>query len=84
MIVWQKVYLIMACLMLIEYSTTILSPEPNIKRKNSFIKLNDQIKFLISFLISISIFILVYSQVKSPINIYSPIGNFLLLFLNFL
>ena len=80
-IVWQKVYLIMACLMLIGVFTTILSPEPNIKRKNSFIKLNDQIKFLISFLISISIFILVYSQVKSPINIYSPIGNFLFTFL---
>ena len=63
--VWQKVYLIMAFLMLIGVFTTIFSPEPNIKRKESFIKFNDQIKFLVSFLVAISIFILVYSQIKN-------------------
>ena len=82
--VWQKVYLIMAFLMLIGVFTTIFSPEPNIKRKESFIKFNDQIKFLVSFLVAISIFILVYSQITNPLNSNSPIENFIFTFLKLL
>ena len=79
--VWQKVYLIMAFLMLIGVFTTIFSPEPNIKRKESLIKFNDQIKFLVSFLVAISIFILTYSQITNPLNSNSPIENFIFTFL---
>ena len=59
--VWRKVYLIMALLMLIGVFTTLYSPEPNVNRKISLFSLNDQLRFLISFFLAISMFIFTYS-----------------------
>jgi MFS transporter, PAT family, beta-lactamase induction signal transducer AmpG len=79
--VWQKVYIIMAGLMFIGVVTTMLSPEPNINRKNSIIKINDQLKFFFSFIFAISIFILSYSQISSQFEFNSPIKQFIFTFL---
>ena len=75
--VWKKVYLIMALLMLIGVFTTLSSPEPNIKRKVSNLSFPDQLRFLISFILAIIIFVVTYSLLKNPLNNEDPVINFL-------
>ena len=75
--VWKKVYLIMALLMLVGVFTTLSSPEPNIKRKVSNLSFPDQLRFLISFILAIIIFVVTYSLLKSPLNNEDPLINFL-------
>ena len=75
--VWKKVYLVMASLMLVGVFTTLSSPEPNIKRKVSNFSFQDQLRFLISFILAIIIFVATYSLLKSPFNNEDPLINFL-------
>ena len=75
--VWKKVYLIMASLMLVGIFTTLSSPEPNIKRKVSNFSFQDQLRFLISFILAIIIFVATYSLLKNPFNNEDPLINFL-------
>ena len=74
--VWKKVYLIMAFLMLIGVLTTLYSPEPNVNRKISLLSLNDQLRFLISFFLAISMFIFTYSLLENPFNNDDPLIKF--------
>ena len=74
--VWKKVYLIMAFLMLIGVLTTLYSPEPNVNRKISLLSLNDQLRFLISFFLAISMFIFTYSLLENPFNNNDPLIKF--------
>ena len=69
--VWKTVYLSMASLMFVGILTTIFSPEPNIKRKISFLNFNDKLKFLITFIFAIAIFIFVYSFRVHPARLDS-------------
>ena len=75
--VWKKVYLVMASLMLVGVFTTLSSPEPNIKRKVSNFSFQDQLRFLISFILAIIIFVATYSLLKNPFNNEDPLINFL-------
>ena len=79
--VWKKVYLIMAGLMLVGILTTIFSPEPKIKRQISLLTSNDQLRFLVSFVLALIIFIFTYSQLIPPIVLEGPIHKFLFTFL---
>ena len=79
--VWKKVYLIMASLMLVGVFTTLISPEPNIKRKVSNLSFQDQVRFLISFILAIIIFVATYSLFKSLFNNEDPLINFLYAFI---
>ena len=74
--VWKKVYLIMALLMFIGVFTTLYSPEPNVNRKISILSLNDQLRFLISFILAISMFIFIYSLLENPFNNKDPLIKF--------
>jgi len=82
--VWQNVYLIMASLMSIGILTTIFAPEPKINRQNSLININDQFRFLISFIAAVSIFIFVYSQLISPFKLEGPFEKFCFTFFKLL
>ncbi len=75
--VWKKVYLIMASLMLVGIFTTLSSPEPNIKRKISNLSFPDQLRFLISFILAIIIFVVIYSLLDNPFINGDPLINFL-------
>ena len=75
--VWKTVYLSMASLMFVGILTTIFSPEPNIKRKISFLNFNDKLKFLITFILAIAIFIFVYSFINNPFDNNEPLEQFL-------
>ncbi len=75
--VWKKVYLIMASLMLVGILTTLCSPEPNIKRKISLLNFNDQLRFFISFILAISIFIIIYSNLNDLFENKEPFIKFL-------
>ncbi len=79
--VWKKVYLIMASLMSVGILTTLYSPEPKIKRKISLLNFKDQIKFFISFILAISIFIVIYSILDNPFSNKEPLVKFLFAFL---
>ena len=74
--VWKIVYLTMASLMLIGIFTTLFSPEPNIKRNVSLLSLSDQMRFLITFIFALSIFILAYSNIDNPFTNKEPLGKF--------
>ena len=74
--VWKIVYLTMASLMLIGIFTTLFSPEPNIKRNISLLSLSDQMRFLITFIFALSIFILAYSNIDNPFTNKEPLGKF--------
>ena len=76
-VVWQIVYVSMAGLMLIGVLTTLCSPEPNIKRKNNFNNISDQLKFLLTFAFAITIFIFCYSIIDNPFNNKEPLEKFL-------
>ena len=75
--VWKTVYLTMAFLMVIGVLTTIYSPEPNIKRKISLLSFNDQLRFLITFVLAIVIFIFIYSFLDNPFTNRDPLEKFL-------
>ena len=78
--VWKNVYLIMACFMSIGILTTLFSPEPSIKRAKAIIKIKDQLKFIFSFIVAITIFIIAYSKTNLPIDLNSPIKKFIFTF----
>ena len=75
--VWQIVYLSMAFLMLIGVLTTILSPEPKIRRESSLIDFQHQLRFLASFSIAILFFIISFSFLENPFTNQEPIEKFL-------
>ena len=62
--------------MLIGIFTTLFSPEPNIKRNVSLLSLSDQMRFLITFIFALSIFILAYSNIDNPFTNKEPLGKF--------
>ena len=74
--VWQIVYSSMAFLMLVGILTTLFSHEPKIK-KNNFLKINQHIKFLFVFLLSLSGFIFLYTFMKNPFDINQILNKFL-------
>ena len=74
--VWQTVYSSMAFLMLVGILTTLFSHEPKIK-KNNFLKINQHIKFLFVFLLSLSGFIFLYTFMKNPFDINQILNKFL-------
>ncbi len=65
--VWQKVYFSMSILMLVGIFATIISKEPNLKR-NKIMKRKNYIPFLLSVLLSIFLFIYIYSIIDNPFN----------------
>ena len=79
--VWKTVYLTMASLMMIGILITIYSPEPNVKRKISDLNFNDQLRFLITFILAIVFFIFVYSLLDNPFNNKEPLEKFLYAFM---
>jgi len=74
--VWQTVYSSMAFLMLVGILTTLFSQEPRIK-KNNFLKINQHIKFLFVFLLSLSGFIFLYTFMKNPFAMDQILNKFL-------
>ena len=74
--VWQTVYSSMAFLMLVGILTTLFSHEPKIK-KNNFLKINQHIKFLFVFLLSLSGFIFLYTFMKNPFDMNQILNKFL-------
>jgi PAT family beta-lactamase induction signal transducer AmpG len=79
--VWKTVYLTMASLMMVGILTTIYSPEPNIRRKISLLNFNDQLRFLITFILAIILFIFVYSFLDNPFDSKEPLEKFLYAFI---
>ena len=63
--VWKKVYLTMSLLMLIGIAANLISSEPKKLRKFSK-KTKLQIRFFLSILISVLIFIFIYSNINNP------------------
>lgn len=61
---WQYAYFLMGLIQLIGVITCLKSPEPIIKR-SLIQKTNEKIRLLVTFLISISCFILIYSNFPS-------------------
>ena len=79
--VWKTVYLTMASLMMVGILTTIYSPEPNVRRKISLLNFNDQLRFLITFILAIILFIFVYSFLDNPFDSKEPLEKFLYAFI---
>ena len=79
--VWKTVYLTMASLMMVGILTTIYSPEPNVRRKISLLNFNDQLRFLITFILAIILFIFVYSFLDNPFDNKEPLEKFLYAFI---
>ena len=75
--VWKTVYLTMAFLMMIGVLTTVYSPEPKVKRKISLLSFNEQFRFLITFILAITIFIFIYSFLDNPFTNKEPLEKFL-------
>ena len=75
--VWKTVYLTMAFLMVIGVLTTVYSPEPKVKRKISLLSFNEQFRFLITFILAITIFIFIYSFLDNPFTNKEPLEKFL-------
>ena len=63
--VWKKVYLTMSLLMLIGIAANLISSEPKKLRKFSK-KTKLQFRFFLSILISVLIFIFIYSNINNP------------------
>jgi len=59
-LVWQKIFLVMAGLMLVGVSATIVIPEPNLNRERdtNLHSLSDYARFLLLFVLATSMFIL--------------------------
>ena len=84
--VWKKVYLAMSLLMLIGIFANLISHEPVQKRVISN-KVNLQLKFFVNILISVIIFIFIYSIILNPFadkNFLSFMFTVLKLFICFL
>ena len=65
--VWKKVYLTMSLLMLVGIIANLLSHEP--KRKRIFSnRINSHFKFFVNILISVVIFIFIYSNIFNPFS----------------
>ena len=73
---WKKVYQIMGCLMLIGVFATLFSSEPTLpsKQKKSA---SNSIKFLISLIISIAIFFMIYIFLPKIFFYHSVFFNFI-------
>ena len=65
--VWRKVYLTMSLLMFIGVIANLVSHEPRRKRIHSN-KKNLHIKFFVNILISVIIFVIIYSNLINPFN----------------
>ena len=78
-IVWQKVYCIMALFMSVGIFANLTSDEPKVK-KNVFKKTNDHLIFFLSILLTIVIFIYLYSSISFSVKD----NNFLVFVLTFL
>ena len=72
--VWKKVYLIMSLFMLIGVFATIISDEPKLKRN---FNADNHIKFLITILIAVIGFILLYSIIDNPFKKEEILSSFL-------
>ena len=84
--VWKKVYLTMSLLMLIGIFANLVSHEPNQKRIFSN-KTNLHFKFFVNILISVIIFIFIYSNIDNPFtdkNLFSFLFTILKLIICFL
>ena len=81
--VWQKVYFSMSILMLVGIFATIISKEPNLKR-NKIMKRKNYIPFLLSVLLSIFLFIYIYSIIDNPFNEEKILLSFLFSFFRIL
>ncbi len=82
--VWQKVYRIISCFMLVGIFCTLMLKEPNIKKKN--IKSSDQLKFTFSTIISIVIFFICFlnfPEIKNLNNFYNFLFNILKILFSF-
>ncbi|MEK9959539.1 MAG: MFS transporter [Pelagibacteraceae bacterium] len=82
--VWQKVYRIMSCFMLVGIFCTLMLKEPNIKKKS--IKSSDQLKFTFSTIISIVIFFICFlnfPEIKNLNNFYNFLFNILKILFSF-
>ena len=74
--VWQIVYIFMASLMFVGILTTLLSPEPKIKKFN-FMKIKQQFNFFLVFVFSIITFIIFYSLINNPFSEEEILRSFL-------
>jgi len=63
--VWQIVYLCMASFMLVGIAATLYSEEPKINKQYT-LKINEHVKFLLVFIISLAGFILLYNYIENP------------------
>jgi len=82
--VWQKVYRIISCFMLVGIFCTLMLKEPNIKKKS--IKSSDQLKFTFSTILSIVIFFisfLNFPEIKNLNNFYNFLFNILKILFSF-
>ncbi len=82
--VWQKVYRIISCFMLVAIFCTLMLKEPNIKKKS--IKSSDQLKFTFSTIISIVIFFICFlnfPEIKNLNNFYNFLFNILKILFSF-
>ena len=82
-IVWRKVYLVMAFLMLIGIFANIISNEP-IKNKSTNKKTWSHLKFFLIILISVLIFIYLYSNLRIEFIEFNILVNFLFTILKLL
>ena len=57
--VWQKIFLVMACLMLVGVLATLMIPEPDVNRvRDTYLhSLFDYVRFLLLFVLSTSVFV---------------------------
>ena len=74
--VWQIVYLSMASLMLIGVLTTLYLEEPKNNKKYT-LKINDHVKFLFIFIISLAGFIFLYNFIGNPFTANEILKKFL-------
>ncbi len=82
--VWQKVYRIISCFMLVGIFCTLMLKEPNIKKKS--IKSSDQLKFTFSTILSIVIFFICFlnfPEIKNLNNFYNFLFNILKILFSF-
>ena len=66
-IVWQKVYCIMALFMMVGIFANLASNEPKVK-KNIFKKTNNHLIFFMAILVTIAIFIYLYSSINFSVK----------------
>ena len=74
--VWKIVYLSMASLMFVGVLTTFYSEEPKNKKKY-ILNINDHVKFLVFFIISLLGFILMYNFIENPFTANEILKKFL-------